>query len=128
MWGLGVAKQQVIYNLNKSTTQMVSVGHIELIKPSWYQSIYHPLIGFQKNYQSQHNFQVYSTLQWRHNERDGVSNHSIDCSIVCLGADQRKYQSSVSLAFERGIHCLLAFLYLIGVTVSFYVIVYCYQN
>ena len=45
------------------------------------------------------------TLQWRHNERDGVWNHwRIDCLTVCLGADQRKHQSSASLAFVRGIH------------------------
>ena len=29
---------------------------------------------------------------------------SIICSAVCSGADQRKYQSSASLAFVRGIH------------------------
>ena len=39
-------------------------------------------------------------LRWRHNERDGVS---IICWTVCSGADQRKHQSSVSLAFVRGI-------------------------
>ena len=35
---------------------------------------------------------VYSTLQWRHNDRDGVSNHcvSIVCSTVCSGADRKK--------------------------------------
>ena len=45
-------------------------------------------------------------LQWRHNERDGGSNHrvSIVCSIVCSGADLRKHQRSASLAFGRGIH------------------------
>ena len=38
-------------------------------------------------------------LQWRHNERHGVSNHQThDC------AGQRKHQSSASLAFVRGIH------------------------
>ena len=47
-----------------------------------------------------------SPLQWRHNERDGVSNHPrIDVrSTVCSGADQRKYQNSAPLAFVRGIH------------------------
>ena len=47
------------------------------------------------------------TLQWRHNERDGVSNHqSRDCLLKRLfsGADRRKHQSSASLAFVRGIH------------------------
>ena len=38
--------------------------------------------------------------------RDGVSNHQPHyfCSTVCLGADQRKHQSSASRAFVRGIH------------------------
>ena len=47
-----------------------------------------------------------STLQWRHNRRDGVPNHQppIVYSIVYSGADQRKHQSSVSLAFVLGIH------------------------
>ena len=46
------------------------------------------------------------SLQWHHNERDGVSNHgvSIVYSTVCSGADQRRHQSSASLAFVRGIH------------------------
>ena len=45
------------------------------------------------------------TLHWRHNERDGVSYHRRPgCSIVCSGADERKHQSSASLAFVRGIH------------------------
>ena len=44
------------------------------------------------------------TLQWRHNERDGVSNTgvSIVCSTVCSGAGQRKHQCSVSLVFSEG--------------------------
>ena len=46
------------------------------------------------------------TLEWRHNERHGVSNHQrLDWLFkVCSGAGQRKYQSSASLAFVRGIH------------------------
>ena len=41
------------------------------------------------------------TLQWRHNGRDGVSNHQPHhCySTVYSGADQRKHSSSASLAF-----------------------------
>ena len=41
------------------------------------------------------------TLLWRHNERDGVSITGVPivCSNVCSGADQRKHQSSASLAF-----------------------------
>ena len=45
-------------------------------------------------------------LQWRHNERDGVSNHrrAVVSSVVCSDADQRKHHSSASLAFVRGIY------------------------
>ena len=50
----------------------------------------------------------FNTLQWCHNERDGVQITVVSpvCSIVCSGADQRKYQSSASLVFVRGIHRL----------------------
>ena len=40
------------------------------------------------------------TLRWHHNERDGGT---IVCSNIYSGADQRKHQSSTSLAFVRGI-------------------------
>ena len=40
------------------------------------------------------------TLQWHHYECDGISNHR---HLICSGADQRKLQSSASLAFVRGI-------------------------
>ena len=45
------------------------------------------------------------SLQWRNNERGGVSNrrHSIVRSAVS-GADQIKHQSFASLAFVRGFH------------------------
>ena len=36
---------------------------------------------------------MHTALQWRHNERDGVSNHR---SSVCSGADQRKHQFRVT--------------------------------
>ena len=44
------------------------------------------------------------SLQWRHNERNGISNHQrLDfCSTVCYGADQRKHRSSATLAFVGG--------------------------
>ena len=44
---------------------------------------------------------VCKSLQWRHKERDGVSNHRrLYCLLaVSSGADQRKHQSSASLAF-----------------------------
>ena len=47
------------------------------------------------------------SLQWRHNEGEGVSNHQSNdffYSTVYSGADQRKYQSPASLAFVRRIH------------------------
>ena len=46
------------------------------------------------------------TLRWRHNGRDYVSNHQPhDCLLNRLSyANQRKHQSSASLAFVRGIH------------------------
>ena len=45
-------------------------------------------------------------LQWRHNGRDSVSNHQPhDCLLNRYSdADQRKHQSSASLAFVREIH------------------------
>ena len=46
-----------------------------------------------------------SPLQWRHNGRDGVSNHQPhDCLLNRLFTNQRKHQSSASLAFVRWIH------------------------
>ena len=49
---------------------------------------------------------LFIPLQWRHNERDGALHHQphIVYSTVYSGTDQRKDQSSVSLAFVRGIH------------------------
>ena len=50
---------------------------------------------------------VLASLQWHHNEHGGISNYwHLDCLLrfVCSGADQRKHQSSASLAFVLGIH------------------------
>ena len=46
------------------------------------------------------------SLRWRHNGRDSVSITSLTSvfSTVYSDADQRKHQSSASLAFVRGIH------------------------
>ena len=51
-------------------------------------------------------FDYLSTLEWRHNGRGGISNHQPhDCLLNRLfRPDQRKHQSSASLAFVRGIH------------------------
>ena len=45
-------------------------------------------------------------IHWRHIDHDGVSNTSLRVvySTVYSGIDQRKHQSSASLAFEWGIH------------------------
>ena len=46
----------------------------------------------------------YDSLEWRHNECGGISNHQPhDCLLNCLFR-QRKHQSSTSLAFVQGIH------------------------
>ena len=47
-----------------------------------------------------------NTLHWRHNGQDSVSNQQPrDCLLNRYSdADQRKHQSSASLAFVRGIH------------------------
>ena len=48
---------------------------------------------------------AWETLQWRHNDHDGVSNHQPHgCLLNRLFRDQRKHQSSASLAFVWGIH------------------------
>ena len=59
----------------------------------------------QWNIKKKHVF-VVITLQWRHNGRYGVSNHQPnDCLLKIYSvADQRKHQSSASLAFVWGIH------------------------
>ena len=44
------------------------------------------------------------SLRWRHDGLDGVSNHDCLLNRLLTGADQRKHQSSASLAFVRGIH------------------------
>ena len=55
---------------------------------------------------SDHSRRGISTLQWRHNERNGVSitSPTIVQSTVYSGAVQRKHQSFASLAFVQGIH------------------------
>ena len=49
------------------------------------------------------------TLQWRHNESYGISNHQhLDCLLNCLFRRRSKHQSSASLAFAKGIQrCLV---------------------
>ena len=46
------------------------------------------------------------SLQWHHNEHDGISNPGVLIlySTAYSGTDQRKHQGSASLAFVRGIH------------------------
>ena len=67
----------------------------------------HEIPRVYKAYIVLHHYSLASvSLQWCHNERNGVSNHRrLDCLLNrCSGADQRKHQSCSSLAFGRGIH------------------------
>ena len=59
--------------------------------------LYEKVVAFPENH---------FNITGRHNERHGVSNHRhIDCLFtVCSGAYYRKYQSSASLDFVRGIY------------------------
>ena len=49
------------------------------------------------------------TIQWRHNERDGVANHQhLDCLLIrFFRRTSTKHQSSTSLAFVGRIHRIL---------------------
>ena len=50
-------------------------------------------------------FHCFLRLQWLHNEcRSQITGVSLVYSTICSDADQRKHQSSASLAFVRGIH------------------------
>ena len=68
--------------------------------PSYYPSLHWP------SSMSPYDSYWATALQWCHNEPDGVSDHQPhDCLLNRYsGADHRKHQSSVSLAFVRGIH------------------------
>ena len=81
-WWLG-AREASSHYLNKWCPRLLT--HVWVTRPWWLRNL---------------------TLRWRHNERDGVSNHQphVCCSTVYTGADQRKHQSPASLAFVRGIH------------------------
>ena len=46
---------------------------------------------------------IIPVLEWRQNESDSVIGVSIICSKACSGTVERNHQSSVSLAFVRGI-------------------------
>ena len=60
----------------------------------------------ESSYERQLHFVPCATLQWRLNEAMASQNTSLTIvySTVYSGADQRKNQSSASLAFVRGIH------------------------
>ena len=45
-----------------------------------------------------------NSLQWRHNERDGVSNHNCLLNLLLFRRRSKKTTSSASLAFVRGSH------------------------
>ena len=53
-----------------------------------------------------HPISIHFTLHWRHNERDGVSNHRrYDCLLNCLFRRKSKKTSKLRITgFVRGIH------------------------
>ena len=69
----------------------------------WNEHLYEYLPS--KNLSTLNNF-INSTLQWviMSAMASQITGVSMVCSAVCSGADQRKHQSSVSLAFVGGIH------------------------
>ena len=70
------------------------------ITQGWY-LVYCKWIGYVES-----NNRSVSILQWCHNERHSsqITAVPIVYSTGCSGADQRKYQSSASFVFARGIH------------------------
>ena len=78
-------------------SRLQNIIHLFLPDPIW--SIPPLRMGYRQNNRC-------ITLQCRYNECDGVSNHQPrDCLLsIYWGQDQRKHQSSASLAFVRGIH------------------------
>ena len=69
----------------------------------WFQSYPGLLCSNLHNHQTELNH----SLQWRHNERVGVSNHPrLDCLLTRLfyRRSKKKHQSFASLSFVRGIH------------------------
>ena len=63
--------------------------------------VYDRMIRYRCNSSSDGRQWVAKSLQWSHNENDGVPSHQ---PLVYSGTDQKTHQSSVSLAFVRGIH------------------------
>ena len=82
-WNFGVF---FVVSLHKLLTPMISDTNIRPIKASC-------IDGF-----------PYHSLQCHERNRSQITCLTIVCSNVYSGPDQRKYQSSASLAFVRGIH------------------------
>ena len=95
VYGVQISYWHLVYNIHKMCTSR--------------QPVTRKMFPFDDVIMSPSSMNVHdrvSTLQWRHNECYGVSNHQPhDCLLNCLfNANQRKHQSSASLAFVRGIH------------------------
>ena len=80
-------------------------GHSQLSVASPEYSLWLHLYS-ETNQQRKFNNELLTSLQWHHNEHDGVSNHqSHDCLLNRLFRRRsKKHQSSASVAFVRGIH------------------------
>ena len=92
-------------------SQKVYIGNLKKMEPKLVNSLQNKT-PFNKSFQSleqiilSHFLGSPKALQWRHNERYGsqITSLSSVCSNICSSADQRKQQSSASLAFVGGIH------------------------
>ena len=93
------------FNMHENKKHMACCMHLQVrVGITWwriniYRIICPPLWGESTGCRQLSPDYLYIPLRWRHNERDGVSNHQPHS-----GEDQRKHQSSASLAFVREIH------------------------
>ena len=84
---------------------------LSLLKNPGYKCIHQGSICSRKGgimifFKESYSYDLRTSLRWRHNERNDVSITGVSaaCTTVCSGGDQRKHQSSASLALVRGIH------------------------
>ena len=83
----------------------------KVVRGNWFVIVISMISGILLQYHwgacSSSSLPAYVVLQWRHNEHHGVSNHQqLHCLFKRLfrSSNQRKHQSSASLAFVRGTH------------------------
>ena len=88
-------------SLSNQSSWFIPQYHDDVFQNKWitmYTGLYPEWNGMEQNRKE--------SLRWRHNECDDISNYqlAIVYSNVYSGVDQRKHQSSTSLAFMRAIH------------------------